>query len=61
MMIVASHDYITMTDLELATYERALEPKKLVMSKGGHFDPHLSKFEKARGAAAEWFARHLAR
>lgn len=30
-MSVASPDLITMTDLELTAYERALEPKKLVM------------------------------
>lgn len=27
LMVVTSHDYITMTDLDLAAYERALEPK----------------------------------
>jgi fermentation-respiration switch protein FrsA (DUF1100 family) len=35
LMVVARHDYITMTDLELAAYERALRPKKLVMIEGG--------------------------
>jgi fermentation-respiration switch protein FrsA (DUF1100 family) len=39
LMIVASHDTITLTDLALASYEQALEPKKLVLIRGGHFDP----------------------
>jgi fermentation-respiration switch protein FrsA (DUF1100 family) len=30
LMVVALNDTITMTDLALAAYERALEPKKLV-------------------------------
>jgi len=29
-MVVASHDTITLTDLALAAYEQALEPKKFV-------------------------------
>ncbi|MDX0563762.1 hypothetical protein GOD83_06725 [Sinorhizobium medicae] len=38
LMVVASHDNITMRDLELAANERALEPKKAVMIMGGHFE-----------------------
>jgi hypothetical protein len=30
LMVVASHDTITLTDLALAAYEQALEPKKFV-------------------------------
>jgi len=41
LMVVALYDTITMTDLALAAYERALEPKKLVTIQGGHFDPYL--------------------
>ncbi|TAW65990.1 hypothetical protein ELI15_17160 [Rhizobium ruizarguesonis] len=29
----------------------ALAPKKLVVIEGGHFDPYLSEFDKASGAA----------
>jgi len=59
MMIVAKEDRVTLTDLELAAYERALEPKQLVLVPGGHFDPYLSQFELASDAALEWFSRHL--
>ena len=59
LMIVASHDTITLTDLALASYERALEPKKLVLIPGGHFDPYRDQFRAAEAAATEWFCEHL--
>jgi fermentation-respiration switch protein FrsA (DUF1100 family) len=59
LMIVASHDTITLTDLALASYERALEPKKLVLIPGGHFDPYRGQFPVAEAAATEWFCEHL--
>jgi uncharacterized protein len=34
LMVVASHDTITVTDLALAAYEKALQPKRLVMLPG---------------------------
>ncbi|UUZ69723.1 alpha/beta hydrolase [Polaromonas sp. P2-4] len=59
LMIVASEDTITPTDLALATYQRALEPKKLVLLPGDHFVPYVQAFEAASGAALDWFAQHL--
>ena len=59
MMVVALNDTITVTDLALAAYERALEPKRLVTIKGGHFDPYLGQFEASRSAALSWFVEHL--
>jgi hypothetical protein len=61
LMIVASHDTITLTDLALASYEQAFEPKKLVLIPGGHFDPYLSGFQISCGAAVDWFRQHLDR
>jgi fermentation-respiration switch protein FrsA (DUF1100 family) len=60
LMIVGLHDTVTLTDLELAAYERALQPKKLVTIRGGHFDPYLGNFDQAAGAARDWFVEHLA-
>ena len=57
--VVADHDQIAVTDLALHAYERALEPKRLVMIKGGRFDPYLGEFETASGAAIEWFKANL--
>jgi fermentation-respiration switch protein FrsA (DUF1100 family) len=59
LMIVASHDTITPTDLALASYEQALEPKRLVLVPGGHFAPYSSGFETSCAAATDWFRQHL--
>ncbi len=59
LMLVADHDQIALTDLGLKAYERALEPKRLVMIKGGHFDPYLSEFNLASSAAIDWFKTYL--
>lgn len=59
LMIVASADHITLTDLELRAYEQALEPKQLVMIEGGHFDPYLGQFARTSAAAVAWFHQHL--
>jgi uncharacterized protein len=60
LMVVASHDHVAVTDLALEAYERALEPKRLVMIKAGHFDPYVREFKAASAAAIEWFHTHLA-
>jgi hypothetical protein len=52
-------DTLTVTDLALAAYERALQPKKLVTIPGGHFDPYLTQFEESSAAARAWFTEHL--
>lgn len=49
----------SLTDLELAAYERALRPKRLVAFEGGHFDPYVARFRQASEAAVEWFKLHL--
>jgi fermentation-respiration switch protein FrsA (DUF1100 family) len=60
LMVVALDDTIALTDLALAGYERALEPKRLELIPGGHFDPYLSSFSQSSRAALEWFGEHLA-
>jgi uncharacterized protein len=59
-MVVATHDHVAVTDLALKAYERALEPKRLVMIRGGHFDPYMREFKAASAAAIDWFRTHLA-
>jgi hypothetical protein len=58
-MIVGMKDFITCTDLQLEAYNRALEPKKLVLLSGGHFAPYTEEFELASGSARDWFVCHL--
>jgi uncharacterized protein len=59
LLIVGLHDSITLADLALDAYERALQPKKLVTIDGGHFDPYLGRFDQASAAACDWFTEHL--
>jgi uncharacterized protein len=59
LLIVGLHDSITIADLALAAYERALQPKKLVTIDGDHFDPYLGRFAQASSAACDWFTEHL--
>jgi uncharacterized protein len=58
-MIVGLADSITCTDLQLEAYNRALEPKKLVLLSGGHFAPYVDEFELSSSAARDWFVCHL--
>ncbi|NIR31126.1 MAG: alpha/beta hydrolase [Gammaproteobacteria bacterium] len=60
LMIVAASDHLTVFDEALSAYSRALEPKKLALLEGGHFDAYVKDFEAAAGAAREWFVAHLA-
>jgi len=59
LMIVAGQDDVTPTDLALAAYERAVEPKRLRIVPGGHFDPYQARFDVASKEALEWFETHL--
>jgi hypothetical protein len=59
MMVVALGDVLTVADLALGAYERALEPKRLVTLTGGHFDAYVKDFEASAGPATEWFTQHL--
>ena len=59
LMVVALSDTMTVTDLALAAYQRALEPKRLQLISGGHFAPYRDQFPLAVAAAIEWFSEHL--
>lgn len=59
-MIIADNDMLAPTDLALAAYARAMEPKSLVLMKGTHFAAYQGAgFDVAGPAALEWFERHL--
>ncbi len=59
LMLVAENDVLCQTDLELATYETARQPKKLVILPGGHFDAYVNGFEQSMQPARDWFLEHL--
>ncbi len=59
LMCVAENDILTVADLAIDAFDRAREPKRLVILPGGHFDAYVDGFEVASGAAVDWFSRHL--
>lgn len=59
LLIVADQDWITPTDLALEMFERARQPKRLVLLNGGHFVPHFEQRETACASAIDWFNSHL--
>ena len=59
LMIVALEDELVPSDVSLAAYELALEPKKLVLLPGNHFTPYVEQFALTGGEARDWFTRHL--
>jgi uncharacterized protein len=59
-LVVAAGDVLTPADLALEAHERALEPKKLVILPGGHFDAYTGPdFDLSSGAARDWLVQHL--
>jgi uncharacterized protein len=62
LMVVAAKDHLTVVDQALEAYNRALEPKRLQILPGGHFEAYTGPgFEQASSAARDWFAQHLVR
>jgi hypothetical protein len=59
LMVVADHDFIAVTDLALKAYETALEPKKLELFPGSHFDAYSKQFARVSKTAIDWFKIHL--
>ena len=61
MMVVAVGDTLAAADMAIAAYNDALEPKRLVLLEGGHFDAYVADFDKAANPARDWFVTHLLR
>jgi uncharacterized protein len=59
LLIVDTADQLAPADLALEAYERALQPKKLVLLNGGHFAAYIEEFATASAAARDWFVQHL--
>jgi cephalosporin-C deacetylase-like acetyl esterase len=59
LMVVAAGDHLAVADEAFAAYNRALEPKRLVVLPGGHFDAYVEEFELSAGPAVDWFSTHL--
>jgi hypothetical protein len=59
LLIVAVKDYLAVSDLAIAAYERAEEPKRLALLPGGPFDAYEAMFDQSSGQACDWFRAHL--
>jgi uncharacterized protein len=60
LMVIADGDHLAVADEAFAAYNRAFQPKHLVILKGGHFDAYVKAFDQSSGAARDWFVQHLA-
>lgn len=59
LIMVATRDTLTPTDISLRAFEAANEPKKLAILPGGHFDAYVAGFPHSSGHATAWFKEHL--
>jgi fermentation-respiration switch protein FrsA (DUF1100 family) len=60
LMTVAKNDFVTPTNLALEAYSRALEPKRLQLIPGGHFDGYSGpSFEKNAKTQADYIQEYL--
>lgn len=60
LMIIASDDIVTPTAEQRRAFERAREPKSLVVVQSRHFDPYEGpRHREFLEPALAWFARHL--
>ena len=60
LMLPARGDHLTPSELAIAAYGKANEPKKLTILPGGHFDAYVDGFDVSSGPARDWFLEHLA-
>lgn len=59
MMIIALDDELAPSELSIAAFHAANEPKKLVLLPGHHFTPYVDEFDLTGNEARDWFTRHL--
>lgn len=59
LMITATDDALTPSDLQQDAFNEAHKPKRLMLVPGGHYAVYREHFDKTSSAAAQWFAEHL--
>lgn len=59
LMTVMDNDTLMPTDLALAAYANALEPKELHLLPGGHFDAFGKHFDEVAGRQIDFLKRTL--
>jgi fermentation-respiration switch protein FrsA (DUF1100 family) len=60
LMLPALGDHLTPSELAIAAFDKAHEPKKLQILPGGHFDAYVEGAAISHPAARDWFVQHLA-
>ena len=59
LVITGDADTLVGTDEVLAAYSRALEPKRLCILPGGHYDLYGAQRGAGAAAARDWFVEHF--
>lgn len=59
LLITATEDSLTPSDLQQDAFIEAHQPKKLMLVPGGHYGVYREHFVRTSTAAAQWFAEHL--
>ena len=60
MLVLAVGDTLVPVEIACEAYEQALEPKKLVLVPGAHFEAYVSPaFEISSAEQRDWFVKHL--
>jgi hypothetical protein len=59
LMIVPDRDDLCPTEDQLEAYERALEPKRLLLFRGGHYAIYDEEFDLCSSTARDFFLEHL--
>jgi fermentation-respiration switch protein FrsA (DUF1100 family) len=59
LMLVAVGDHLVPSELAIAAFDTAHQPKELIILPGGHFDAYTKGFQVSSGPARDWFVRHL--
>jgi uncharacterized protein len=60
LLLVAEGDHLVPSELAIAAFDTAHQPKELIIMPGGHFDAYTKGFTASSGPARDWFTRHLA-
>jgi dienelactone hydrolase len=61
LMLIAAGDHLAIAEEAFIAFNHALEPKRILVLKGGHFDAYVDDFERASSAARDWLVEHLLR
>lgn len=55
LMIISQEE----AQLGLPHFERAMQPKKLILTRGGHYDPYMDEYSTATNGTRDWFVQWL--